>query len=103
MNFDSIHNYYEPLVVDYIMNTVAREAEASQDFLEDVACLALNQLPVRYVRHDVDMAFFLTTREREKMQQRISEAVLSAAHQIRNSQGREAAQDGNKGQDQRSR
>jgi competence protein ComFB len=103
MNFDSIHNYYEPLVVDYIMNTVAREPETNQDFLEDVACLALNQLPVRYVRHDVDMAFFLTTREREKMQQRISEAVLSAVHQIHNSQGQEATQDGNKGRDHRSR
>lgn len=89
MTFDSIHNYYEPLVFERIRNTIGRDADASEDFLEDVACLALNQLPVRYVRHDVDMAVFLTTREREKMQLRISEAVLSAAHRIRSHQGQE--------------
>jgi len=90
MNFDAIHNYYEPLVVEYLMNTVAREPDTDQAFLEDVACLALNRLPVRYVRHDVDMAFFLTTREREKMQHHISEAVLSAVQQVRDSRRRES-------------
>lgn len=83
MSFEAIHNYYETLVVDYIMNTMANDVDVDQDFLEDVACLALNQLPPRYVRHDVDMALFLTTREREKMQHNITEAVLSAAHRIR--------------------
>jgi len=84
MSFEAIHNYYEPLVVEYIMNTMARDSEADQDFLEDVACLALNQLPPRYVRHDMDMALFLTTREREKMQLQVTEAVLSAAQRVRN-------------------
>ena len=85
MNFDSIHNYYEALVIEHIMNTVAREGDYDEDTLEDLACLALNQLPARYVRHDVDMAFFLTTREREKMQTNISEAVLSAARRVHES------------------
>jgi competence protein ComFB len=83
MNFESIHNYYETLVREYIMNTLAREDDVDQDFLEDVACLALNQLPARYVRHDVDMAFFLTAREREKMQNNIIEAVLDATRRVR--------------------
>jgi hypothetical protein len=83
MNFEEIHNYYETLVTEYIMNTLAKEEGMDQDFLEDVACLALNQLPARYVRHDVDMAFFLTTREREKMQSNIIEAVLDASRQVR--------------------
>lgn len=83
MNFESIHNYYETLVTEYILNTLAREEGVDQDFLEDVACLALNQLPARYVRHDVDMAFFLTTRERERMQSHIIEAVLDASRQVR--------------------
>jgi hypothetical protein len=83
MNFEDIHNYYETLVTEYIMNTLAKEEGMDQDFLEDVACLALNQLPARYVRHDVDMAFFLTTREREKMQSNIIEAVLDASRQVR--------------------
>ncbi len=85
MNFEAIHNYYEALVIEYLMNTVAREQGVDQDFLEDVACLALNQLPARYVRHDVDMAFFLTTREREKMQTNITEAVLNAVRRVRES------------------
>ena len=83
MNFEDIHNYYETLVTEYIMNTLAKEEGMDQDFLKDVACLALNQLPARYVRHDVDMAFFLTTREREKMQSNIIEAVLDASRQVR--------------------
>ncbi len=83
MNFESIHNYYETLVTEYILNTLAKEEGVDQDFLEDVACLALNQLPARYVRHDVDMAFFLTARERERMQNHITEAVLDASSQVR--------------------
>lgn len=83
MNFETIHNYYEALVEARIMDTLAHEPELDQDFLQDVACLALNQLPARYVRSDMDMALFLTTREREKMQRRVSEAVLQAAEQLR--------------------
>lgn len=83
MHFESIHNYYEALVVEYIMNTLGREPDVEQGFLEDVACLALNQLPPRYVRHDEDMAFFLTIRDREKMQKRVTEAVLEATQRVR--------------------
>jgi len=83
MSFEAIHNYYETLVVEYIMNTMAKDSDIDQDFLEDVACVALNQLPPRYVRHDMDMALFLTTREREKMQHNITEAVLSASQRVR--------------------
>ncbi|MCW8829584.1 MAG: late competence development ComFB family protein [Gammaproteobacteria bacterium] len=83
MTFDNMHNYYEALVLERIVNTLARESELDQELLEDIACLALNQLPARYVRHDVDMALFLSTREREKMQHRVNEAVLHAAQQIR--------------------
>jgi hypothetical protein len=82
VNFEAIHNYYELLVIEHVMNTIAREGDSSEDELEDIACLALNQLPVRYVRHDVDMAFFLTTRERERMQHEISEAVLNAVRTV---------------------
>ena len=82
MNFEAVHNYYETLVIEHVMSTVAAGNDHSDDFLEDVVCLALNQLPARYVRHDVDMAFFLTTREREKMEQNIKEAVLSAVKTV---------------------
>lgn len=82
MNFESIHNYYETLVIKHVMETVAKNDECDEDYLEDVVCLALNKLPARYVRHDVDMAFFLTTRERDKMQHDITEAVLNAVQTV---------------------
>jgi hypothetical protein len=50
--------------------------------LQDIVCLSLNQLPPRYVRHDADMAFFLSTRERERMQRNITEAVLHAVRTV---------------------
>ena len=86
MDIGSIHNYYEALVGDYLINDALQGEEYDQDFLEDVACLALNRLPARYVRHDVDMAFFLSTRERETMQTLVTEAVLDALAQIRQDQ-----------------
>ncbi|MEN8169822.1 MAG: late competence development ComFB family protein [Pseudomonadota bacterium] len=82
MNFEAIHNYYEPLVIERVMNTVAKDSDYNEDYLKDIACLALNQLPAHYVCHDVDMAFFLTTRERERMQHNIIEAVLSATNTV---------------------
>lgn len=79
MNFSAIHNYYERLVIDEVMNSVAKERGITeQDTLEDLVCLALNQLPARYVRHDVDMAFYLTLQEREAMEQAVRHAVAYA-------------------------
>ena len=82
MNFDAIHNYYESLVIAQVMETVAREGDNSEDELQDIACLALNQLPPHYVRHDDETAFFLTTRNRERMQRAIREAVLNAIQTV---------------------
>ena len=76
-NFDQVHNYYERLVFE----EVARRAQApehvdfSADMLADVACLCLNRLPARYVRHDVDMMFYLTEPERQAMHQALEEVL----------------------------
>ncbi len=79
MNFESIHNYYERLVIEEIMDTLVRDqGVVNQDLLEDVACVALNRLPPRYVRFEVDMAFYMTTEEREQMENAIHEAVAFA-------------------------
>jgi hypothetical protein len=82
MNFESIHNYYEPLVIERIMQTQIAHTQ-DEDFLNDVACVALNSLPPRYVRHDVDMAFFLTTHERTEMAREVNEAVDRAIERVR--------------------
>ncbi|MBF0266215.1 MAG: late competence development ComFB family protein [Gammaproteobacteria bacterium] len=82
MRFDSIHNYYETLVVREIIAYYASDIKnMDEDYLQDVACLALNMLPSRYVRHDVDMAFFLTSSERDKIDQMVTSAVESAVEQ----------------------
>lgn len=58
MAFDNIHNYFEKLVFDVIQDKLANaELDNDEDYLGDIACVALNQLPSRYVRHNVDMVF----------------------------------------------
>jgi len=82
MRFDSIHNYYESLVVRELIGRYADQIKTmDEDYLQDVACLALNMLPARYVRHDVDMAFFLTSSERDKISTMVEEAVTNAIDQ----------------------
>ncbi len=79
MRFDSIHNYYETLVVRELIQTFVQDIKnMDEDYLQDIACVALNMLPARYVRHDVDMAFFLTTQERADMDRAVKEAVQKA-------------------------
>jgi|GEM_PF-149921 len=74
---DSVHNYYEHLVIEQLLRANDR---ASQDpeFMADVCCVALNRLPPRYVRHDVDMTFFLSPAEMDEMDDKIAKAVNDA-------------------------
>ncbi len=74
---DTIHNYYESLVIDEITNTNER-ARADIDFLADLACVALNRLPPRYIRHDVDMTFFMSPQEMQEVQNKVIAAVKEA-------------------------
>ena len=54
---------------------------ADPDYLEDVACVALNQLPARYVRHEVDLAFYIPVEERLEMERAVAQAVARAARE----------------------
>ena len=74
---DDIHNYYEKLVVDYI-NLNKLDQEYSPEFLSDLCCIVLNQLPSKYIRHEVDMAFYLPQSERWEMQMNVREAIERA-------------------------
>lgn len=79
MSFN-ITNYYEPLVVAAIKRYAAEHlAEPhNPNLLEDIACIALNQLPVRYIRYHVDASFFLSTTERACMEADVDQAVHKA-------------------------
>jgi len=74
---DSIHNYYEHLVLGEIRRQLQAQPHDA-DFVADVACVALNHLPPRYVRHDVDMAFYLSPKESLEMEDKVRAAVDAA-------------------------
>ncbi len=80
MALENIHNYYEQLVLRRIQEIIGKPDDS--DFLEDVACVALNQLPTRYVRYDVDMVYYLTAEERENMEIQIEKAVTHAIEYV---------------------
>lgn len=79
MPFD-ITNYYEPLVVAEIKRYATEHLTDSHDYelLEDAACMALNRLPARYIRHYIDASFFLSTNERRRMEEQVEHAVKQA-------------------------
>jgi len=78
MNVDSIHNHHEKAVLEAVRATAARHAHVDGDLLADIACVALNRLPPRYIRHEVDFAFYLTDKERLETERAVAEAVSFA-------------------------
>jgi hypothetical protein len=74
---DFIHNYYERHVLQELINTSTR-AQQDREFLADVACVALNRLPPRYIRHDVDMTFFMSPQEMQEIEDKVTHAVKAA-------------------------
>lgn len=74
---DDIHNYYEHLVLEQIERLELNKTK-NEDYLADLCCLALNQLPTRYIRYEVDMAFYLPQSERQQMEMNAINAVRHA-------------------------
>ncbi|OLF76064.1 competence protein ComFB [Pseudoalteromonas haloplanktis] len=78
---DDIHNFYEKLVLEEIEKRKLNE-RYNDDVMADFCCTVLNQLPPRYIRYDVDMAFYLTQTDRLDMEQRVEAAINFAIDQI---------------------
>ncbi len=74
-NFEQVHNYYERLVFEEVARLAPSYPSFSADMLADVACVALNRLPARYVRHDVDLMFYLTEGERHAIERAMDETM----------------------------
>jgi len=73
---ETIFNHHERSVLEAVKAGAARYPQlAAEDLLADIACVALNRLPPRYIRHEVDFAFYLTDKERAENERAISEAV----------------------------
>lgn len=83
MNYSSLYNFYERMVFEYIsQELIANYPARDEEFFLDVACYSLTRLPSRYIRHEIDMAFYLAPGERTEMQNRVREAVTGAAEFI---------------------
>lgn len=83
---DDIHNYYEKLVVQHF-SLMKLDEKHDSDYIADLTCVVLNQLPSRYIRHEVDMAFYLPASERFEMENNVKIAI-SKALEFMQSQGR---------------
>ncbi|MBY0420542.1 MAG: late competence development ComFB family protein, partial [Pararheinheimera sp.] len=54
------------------------DEEYDTEYLADLCCIVLNQLPPKYIRYEVDMAFYLPQTERFEMVMKVREAVTKA-------------------------
>ncbi len=81
MSFSAINNYYEQLVFQHIAD--AELDPLDENFIEDIACVALNHLPAKYVRHEVDMAFYMTSEERTRIDVSVTIAVKNAIDYVK--------------------
>jgi Late competence development protein ComFB len=77
-DFHTLRNYYEQLVVDAVLTLSPNYPLISEEQQPDVACVALNRLPPRYIRHQVDLAFHMTEKERQDSEQLINDSVKYA-------------------------
>lgn len=78
--FGTIRNHFEDLVYGEV-TAIAHHyphLKGNPDLLADVACVALNNLPPRYIRHAIDLSFYMTERERAKCEASVRTAVESA-------------------------
>jgi len=76
-DFISVRNHNERGVYEAVARLAERHPglNHSAELLADVACVALNRLPPRYIRHEVDFAFYLTESERCEGERLVFEAV----------------------------
>ncbi|MHC9247800.1 late competence development ComFB family protein [Aeromonas jandaei] len=77
-----IHNFYEHLVLKEIEKQGLQQ-KLSSDQMADLCCLTLNQLPSHYIRHDVDMIYFLTDAKRSEMEKNVVESLKQAQQKIK--------------------
>jgi len=81
---ESVHNYYERKVIEKI-NTNYLDGDLSSTQLADLACIALNQIPPRYIRHDIDMSFYMTSEEYSEIDSKVAIALKQSYKKIKSS------------------
>ncbi|MFY9179380.1 MAG: late competence development ComFB family protein [Venatoribacter sp.] len=74
-----IQNYYESLVTEEIQHRANKDyPNQNLDFYTDVACVALNNLPAKYIRYEVDLAFYMSQTEHVQIRNQVAKAVDDA-------------------------
>jgi hypothetical protein len=76
-DFTSVRNHNERAVYDAVLRLAPQYPGLNSDpeLLADVACVALNRIAPRYIRHEVDYVFYLSERERGDSERQFAEAV----------------------------
>lgn len=82
---ENIHNFYEKLVGEALAEQL-KDTAIDIDDMSDIACVALNRLPPRYFRHEIDMAFYLSPTEYKEMTDKVRLAVKEAIDYVAQSQ-----------------
>lgn len=82
MPMDSVHNYYERLVLNEIKEHYADRFE-DNNALADMACIALNRIAPRYIRYDIDMSFYMSIDEHIEVEQKVQKAVRKAYKKVK--------------------
>jgi competence protein ComFB len=80
---DNIQNYYETLVLESLAKQIKGQ-EYDEDVLTDVLCIAINHLPPRYIRHEVDFLYYMSPIERQEIEIKAEKAVKDALEYIKN-------------------
>jgi hypothetical protein len=82
---DNIQNYYETLVLESLAKQIKdQEQDYDEDVLTDVLCIAINHLPPRYIRHEVDFLYYMSPIERKEIEEKAEKAVKDALAYIKN-------------------
>jgi hypothetical protein len=76
---NDVTNVYERLVFDHLLKV---GTDLSPEAQADAACIALNRLPSKYVRHHVDWMFFIGTTELERINRAVAMAVTNAIARV---------------------
>ncbi|MCM0609640.1 MAG: late competence development ComFB family protein [Ideonella sp. WA131b] len=76
-DFTTVRNHNERAVFDTVRRLAPQYPGLDHDLelLADVACVALNRLAPRYIRHEVDFVFYLSERERSDSDRQLIEAI----------------------------
>lgn len=78
---ENVHNYYET-ALNGLLSRDTRLQGKSRDFVEDVICLTLNQLPAFYVRFDVDTTFYMSEAEILQIEEKLKKALDTAIAKV---------------------